>query len=449
MDGVHVVAVARDERVRVAGRVLVARVEAGQVRGAADHVHVHAVKPRGGELLLQLAHLRLELRRLAAHVPLALLRKRIERRAVDSAVAPHDRAFKPALGPARVVLVPEHPVRVDLQERAAVLHALHGRAERVLAVAWRPEERIGRVVGDVVPPVPVERDLEARLLHEPVDGRLGYRDVPPAPHPEVNLAQLREITRGGGFEPRLRLHPRAVHLRRLVPSAAIRRIDSGIRQRAGLARLFRNRRKPDVAQDERVRRGPGRHLERRSMEARVAALVEEVRDAPFLQCRHAVEHLEDHPQRTDALPSLHLRPVGPQDVAREARTEKRRLRRARNDDLREHDPPGILPAFISGVVEGRILESSVRTKRHLRRHREVLAAHGMPLPHCSDDVSVSCDGKRLHLSVRDDRGVDERAVRSDTTTRLRVLRWLPLSRFDREPHAHVAHLHKRRALRRS
>ena len=240
-----------------------------------------------------------------------------------------------------------------------------------------------------------------------------------------------------------------MHLRRLVPSAAIRRIDSGIWQRAGLARLFRDRRKPDVAQDERVRRGPDRHLERRRMEARVAALVEEVRDAPFLQRRHAVEHLEDQPRRIDALHRFHLQPVGTQDVAREERTEQRRFRRTRNDNLWEHDPLGILPAFIAGVVEGRVLESAVRTKRHLRGHREVLAAHGMPLPHRRHHVSVRRDGERLHLSVRDDRGVDERAVRPDSAARLRILRRLPFTRFDRESHADVPHRHRGCRHRRS
>ena len=48
--------------------------------------------------------------------------------------------------------------------------------------------------------------------------------------------------------------------------------------------------------------------------------------------------------------------------------------RARHDDLGKHDPIWILPTFVPGVAEGSVLETAIRTKRHLRRHRETVAA---------------------------------------------------------------------------
>ena len=66
----------------------------------------------------------------------------------------------------------------------------------------------------------------------------------------------------------------------------------------------------------------------------------------------------------------------------------------------------------------------------------------MPLPYRRHHVSVRRDGERLHLPVRDARGRNERAVRSDSAARLRIRRGLPFAGLDREPHADVAHRHR-------
>ncbi len=123
-----------------------------------------------------------------------------------------------ALRPCIRVAVPADAIDIDLRIDALVRHPLHGGAERLLAFARRPEERIIRVVRIRMPPIPVQRELRLRaILFHLLDRRQNILYQATVPEPQVNVLQwvvFRTVR-----HPALLQRPRAVDLSGLIPAA--------------------------------------------------------------------------------------------------------------------------------------------------------------------------------------------------------------------------------------
>ena len=123
-----------------------------------------------------------------------------------------------ALCPCIRVAVPADAVHIDLRINILLLQTLHGGAERLLAFARRPEERIVRVIRIRMPPIPIQRQFRLRaVLFQLLDRRDDILYKTTVPEPEVNVAQrvvFRTIR-----HPALLQRPWTVDLRGLIPTA--------------------------------------------------------------------------------------------------------------------------------------------------------------------------------------------------------------------------------------
>ena len=201
-----------------AGGVLVGRVVAVGPRGAADHVQIDAGESRIAELFHQIGHLALEYRRFAAHVAQPVVVVAVEGHGVFGAVPPDLDLLRAPFVETGAVHVPRAAVDVDLRVDPLIVHALHGLSEGLFALPGGPEVGIVRVVGIVVPPVPVQRDGDARLLRQTLHRGEDVVDPAPVPQPHGNVLQGIFLFRGVGVPP-LTPGPRTVDPRRFEPVA--------------------------------------------------------------------------------------------------------------------------------------------------------------------------------------------------------------------------------------
>ena len=168
------------------------------------------------------ADARMELRRIAAEVRETMVRVEAVVCAGEiRPVAAHRDGAEPAVSPAGHILVPGHAVQVDLGERTHCLQPLHVRLELRGAFARRPVVGIERARHLLEPPVPVECDLEPRVMLEALHRRDDCLRKPAVPHPKPYVAQPRLVARPRRGVARRRLRPFAVVRRCLEPVAAI------------------------------------------------------------------------------------------------------------------------------------------------------------------------------------------------------------------------------------
>ena len=161
----------------------------------------------------------------------------VEGNVQDLTVFQDDRRLFPAVFPARIVHVPGHSVGIDLSKDAVFFQFGDFPGEYFFAFTGRPVIWIIRIVGIVMPPVPVQSDRQAGFFCEPDDRIADF--VRPAAVPEPH----------GGIPQRIDMFfclpvfpgvpgETAVTLRRIEPAARELFQNDRIRNGTGADRFF-------------------------------------------------------------------------------------------------------------------------------------------------------------------------------------------------------------------
>ena len=375
------------------------RVPAGADGAAADLVEIHARDAAFAQPAHEVAHPGVEAGRVAAH-------HREAARHVDVVLPPPPFAalLQDAVGlalrlPRRRLLVPADAVRIGLDEDALRGEAPHGGGKGLRALARRPEVRVAGVVGDLVPPIPVQGHRESRERREALHGRLHVRDASAVPEPDRDVAQAISRTGEHRLRPRLLPGPTPVDLGRREPVAPERGDPAAERQRPRDAVGFRDLRQ--VAEDE--RHGPRLRAVADDGPVRArprgAALVEIPGRVRAVQRGHEVQagrlDLGDFGAGLESAP---LRAAHP---AAQPRIEDFRRVRARDGQDGELDGLHGEARGVAVVAEGIVPAAAVGRRGELGRNGERRAAERVAAPDDADGAAAGVlDGPGGHPAVR-------------------------------------------------